>query len=234
MKAVILAAGYSGRSFPLMRDRPKALLLVNDKPVVEHIVDKLKEIKDINKIYLVTNEKYKNLFKAWLHHDNVEVISDQTKDKKEQLGAVGSLNFALQNKSINDDLLVVAGDNLFTFNLNPLTENKNKIKIGVYNIKDQRKATDFGVVKVENNKLIDLKEKPEKPDSSLISTACYYFPKKSLKHISSFLAEKEESELGHLINYIKEKEEVYTHNFEGKWFDIGTDSKLKKVRREYV
>ncbi|MDD5254001.1 MAG: sugar phosphate nucleotidyltransferase [Candidatus Nanoarchaeia archaeon] len=233
MKAIILAAGYSGKSFPLMRERPKSLILVKDKPVVGHIVDKIKELKEIDKIYLVTNDKYKKLFMAWLNDDNVEVVSDGTKDRKEQLGATGSLNFIIKNKNLQEDLLIVAGDNLFDFSLSPLISDRDKIKIGVYDIADLKKATNYGVVKLNGSKLKEFEEKPKQTDSTLISTACYYFPKDSLKFIDSFLDVNEESELGHFIKFLKDKKEIETHKFEGRWFDIGTDSKLRKVRREY-
>ncbi|MDD5331531.1 MAG: nucleotidyltransferase family protein [Candidatus Nanoarchaeia archaeon] len=233
MKAVILAAGYSGRKFLLMRDRPKGLILIKDKPIVGHIIDRIRELRGVDRIYLVTNEKYKKLYQAWFNDPKVEIISDLTKDKKEQLGAVGSLNFLIKNKNLNDNLLVVGSDNLFNFSLHSLVNEKNKIKIGVYDIKDIDEAVNYGVVEIEGDKIKKLEEKPEKAESTLISTACYYLPKESIKFVDSFIQEKDGNDLGHLINYFKDKNEVYIHKFEGKWFDVGTDSNLREARKEY-
>src|SRR3989338_1932693 len=116
MDAIILAAGYAIRLQPLTEDTPKALLEVAGKPMMEHIVGKIEGLK-IGKIYIVANDKFYQNFLDWLHNLNarvpVEVINDGTKSNEDRLGAVGDLNFIIKNKNIMEDIIVIAGDNLF-------------------------------------------------------------------------------------------------------------------------
>ena len=117
MDAIILAAGYATRLYPLTKDKPKPLLHVARKPIVEHIIRKIEEIKDINKIYIVTNDKFEGHFNDWLRSFDakspIEIINDGTKINEDRLGALGDVHFAISSKNIDSELIVVAGDNLF-------------------------------------------------------------------------------------------------------------------------
>jgi glucose-1-phosphate thymidylyltransferase len=235
MKAIILASGNVAGLHPSTKDRPKSLIVINNKPIIEHIAKKLEKLKDVSKVYIVTNDPYKHLFDAWLGRSNkVEIVSDGSHDEKDRLGAIGDLSFILREKKIKDDILVVAGDNLFSFKLKKLVKDKEKTKIGVYDVKDKELAKKYGVVKLEKKKVIGFEEKPSNPDSTLISTALYFFPKKNLKLIDKFIEQNDSDFLGDLIKFLVKEGEVFAHKFRiGKWFDIGDFESLERARKEY-
>ena len=139
MKAIILCAGYATRLYPLTENTPKALLPINDKPLLSYIVKKLEAIKEINKVYVVTNAKFYSHFKDWERNSKfkkeVEIVNDNTTSNENRLGGIGDIHFVIEKERINEDVFVALGDNLFDFNLNDmisLFKKKNETTIGVY------------------------------------------------------------------------------------------------------
>ena len=121
MKAIVLAAGYAIRLRPLTLNRPKPLLKVAEKPIIEHIINKLEELEIVDKIYIVTNDKFSQNFTDWVDNfdakKSIEVVNDGTKSNEDRLGALGDVNYVIDIKKIDDDIIVIAGDNLFEFSL---------------------------------------------------------------------------------------------------------------------
>ena len=125
MKCVILCAGYATRLYPLTLDKPKALLLINNVPLLNYILHGLKNVSDIDEIFIVTNNKFYFNFVWWLENLNlggeikskVEIINDGTNGENDRLEGIGDLNFVMRSKNINDDVFVILGDNYFNFNL---------------------------------------------------------------------------------------------------------------------
>src|SRR3989338_499413 len=121
MDAIILAAGYATRLYPLTENTPKPLLNVAGKPILEHIIRKLEQIGIINKIYVVTNNKFDSHFRQWLEKfDNllpIEVVNDGSTSNEDRLGALGDVHHAIEAKNIEGDFMVIAGDNLFELHL---------------------------------------------------------------------------------------------------------------------
>ena len=145
--ALILAAGYATRLHPLTENTPKPLLKVAGKPMVEHIIGKLEQIKSLNKIYIITNDKFQTHFTEWLHSFNaqksIEIINDGTKSNDDKLGAIGDIHFAVSQKNVEEDVIVVAGDNLFEFHLDEVLGFYNKSKSNVivlHDVKDLEMA----------------------------------------------------------------------------------------------
>jgi len=234
MKAIILAAGFVTLD-PLAKDRPRSLILINEKPIIEHILEKLKLIKSIKKIYIITNDKFKPLFDAWINDYNsekVEVLSNGVSIPEDLFGPVRDLYHTINTKKLRDDLLVIAGDNLFDFSLDNFVKNTDKIKIGVYDIKSPDLAKNYGVVKLKENKVINFKEKPRNPKTTTISTAIYLFPISVMPLLNEFLDTDKES-LGDFIKYLITQKEVYAHNFDGHWFDIDSFESLARARDSY-
>jgi glucose-1-phosphate thymidylyltransferase len=117
MKALILAAGYATRMYPLTENQPKPLLKVGKSSIIEHQLKRLKELPEVEEIFIVTNARFYDQFRIWLNNftypKKITLINDGTLSKDDRLGAVGDINFSLKEAEINGDMLVLAGDNLF-------------------------------------------------------------------------------------------------------------------------
>lgn len=254
MKALILAAGFATRLYPLTKDYPKPLLSIGRKPIIDYIIGKLEKIEEIDEIIVVTNSKFISLFKRWAAKlktpKRISLVDDLTNNLSERRGAIGDMNFAIDKRCIRDDLLVIGGDNLFDGNLNDFLyfakTNKLHPAIGVYNIKDIHKAKKYGVVKLDkDNKVADFKEKPKIPRSTLVAMCLYYFPKEKLKLIKEYINTKADKSriipneflrgkhdaTGLYIDWLRKKEQVYGFVFDGRWYDIG-DSKFYHEARQ--
>ena len=245
MKALILAAGYATRLYPLTKEYPKPLLKVSHKPIIDYIIDKLEVIDDIDEIIVVTNRKFISLFKKWSQElrgqKRITLIDDLTKDLHTRRGAIGDMNFAIDKRQIKDDLLVIGGDNLFDGNLNEFLffakDNKPNPVIAVYDIKDIHNAVKYGVVKLDRrNKVIDFKEKPKIPSSTFVAMCLYYFPKERLGLIKEYLNTKADKHdaTGLYIDWLRKKVTVYGFIFSGRWYDIGDYKFYSEAREKFV
>lgn len=244
MKALILAAGYAVRLYPLTRQYPKPLLRVDNKPIIDYIVDKLKVIDDIDEIIVVTNSKFISRFKKWAKRLNctkaISVVDDLTSRSTDRRGAIGDIDFSIHKKRIKDDLLVIGGDNLFDGDLKSFLafakRNKAHPAIGVYDLKDLHQANKYGVVRLDKqNKIINFKEKPKIPKSTLVAMCLYYFPKTKLRLIGEYLRAKTDKfdATGFYIDWLRKKIPVYGFIFEGKWYDIGDRRFYSKAKENF-
>lgn len=245
MKALILAAGYAVRLYPLTRKYPKPLLPVGRRPIIEYIVDKLDKIKKLDEIIVVANSKFFAQFKRWASafksSKRITLVDDLTDNHTDKRGAVGDMNFVIDKKSINDDLLVVGGDNLFDGELDDfLSFSASRWKstvIGIYNVQDKDKARYYGIVKLDaENQIIDFKEKPKNPQSTLVAMCLYYFPKDKLGLIKEYLAadKSKHDAAGFYIDWLRKKEPVYGFVFCGRWYDIGERKVYQEAKEKFA
>ena len=184
MKAVILAAGYATRLYPLTLDRPKALLDVGGRPMVEHLLEQLQGVEGLDGIYLVTNSKFAGAFRDWASGwagTEVRIVDDGTVDEETKLGAIGDLELTIRQAAIDDDLIVLAGDNLFSESLAPFGEfarQKNAPALGVYDVGDLEAIRRYNAIELdEDDRLTFFEEKPEQPRSTLTGIALYFYPR---------------------------------------------------------
>ena len=245
MKALILAAGYATRLYPLTIEYPKPLLTVRHKHIIDYIIDKLETIERIDEIIVVTNSKFIARFRSWRrkHHfrKNISLVDDLTKDHDDRRGAIGDISFAVECERIKDDLLVVGGDNLFDGSLRQFlsfarTKEPYPV-IGVYDIKDIREAKKYGIVKIDQKKqVIDFKEKPARPKSTLLAMCLYYFPKETLGLIREYLSGRKNKHdaTGFYIDWLRKKVAVYTFVFNGRWYDIGDHKFYNEAREKFA
>ena len=241
MQAIILAAGYATRLYPLTENIPKPLLEVAGKPMIEHIIGKIDEIKDIKKIHIVTNDKFAKHFEQWLKEFDsklpIGIINDGTKSNEDRLGALGDINYVISNKNIKNDIIVIAGDNLFELQLKDVVNifnKRNHNTIVLHDVKDLELAKHYGVVEIENNIVVNFKEKPVSPKSTLISTGIYLFPKKTINLIEKYIAQgNNPDKTGSFIEWLHKREKVYAYITSGKWYDIGSLEQLQKANKEY-
>ncbi len=242
MKAIILAAGYATRLHPLTLNTPKPLLPVGGAPLLDHLVAKLDKT-EVDAIYVVTNDKFYSHFLEWSMNvksrAKLIVMNDGTKTNEDRLGAVGDIKFAMDRAKIDDSIIVLAGDNLFDFDLRDVVrlhiERKASV-VSVYDIKDPAKAAGkYGVVEInDEGRITGLEEKPENPRTSLVSTFCYLFSKPDV----SFIREKLDSGMpldngGDLIRMLVEDRSMFAHTFSGAWYDIGSHEQYEEVQNIY-
>ena len=246
MKAIITAAGYASRLWPLTKDIPKPLIEVKGKPIVEHILNKIVEISDVDEICIVTNAKFFPLFEEWILEVRtrisipVKLINDGTMSNDDRLGQVGDIYFVLEKEQIGDDLLIVAGDNLFNFSLLPAYSNflqQRRILNPLYESKSYKAAKESGSVVIddETSEFVEFMEKSQMPKSTLVSLGIYFFPQQKLQLIKKYLAEKNNPDkMGFFVMWLMQQEKVLGCVYTEKWFDIGWIEALETARREFV
>ncbi len=243
MKALILAAGYGTRLYPLTQSMSKALLDVNGRPIVEYILDKIYDISEIEEIYIVSNEKFYKKFKQWNENYKPQIpitlINNGTTDDSNKLGAIRDIKFVIESKEISDDLLIVAGDNLFDFELESFSDffkEKNSFCIGLFKISDLSLVHKYSNVKLDEGKrIVDFVEKPSKALSDLVAICLYLFPKgRGLNLIADYLRQKNNPDApGYFFQWLVKKEKVYGYEFGGKWLDIGDIDSYNKAKKEF-
>ncbi len=229
MKALILAAGYGTRLYPLTKDKPKPLLPVAGKPMVEHVLKKIEEIETIDEVYIVTNEKFAGHFREWKDtyagRKKIKIINDETISDEDKKGAIGDMRLVIEKEGINDDLLVVAGDNLFEFDLRDFIDffRDKGTSVGLYDFRDREAVKRYSIVEIDaDKKVLNFQEKPSEPSTTLIAICLYLFPKGKLNLITEYLKEGNNPDApGFYIAWLHRREPVYGFVFEGKWYDIG-------------
>ena len=189
----------------------------------------------------MTNARFHHDFQIWLNHyeypKKIRIVNDGTISNEDRLGAVGDLNFVLKEEEINNDLLVIAGDNLFGFSLAKYIQffkQKNKSEVALFDIKDKQKVIKkLGVAVLEGTKIVEFQEKPLEPKSTFASTACYYFTKQDLKLVEQAVGRGYADNSGDLIRYLVNESEAHGYVFDDHWFDIGSHESLKEAGNIY-
>jgi len=242
MKALILAAGYGTRLYPLTKEYPKPLLEVKKRPIIDYILEKLKKIQ-VNEIYVVTNSKFIGIFRQWARSKDcgkIKLVDDLTKSNQDRLGAIGDINFVIKKERIKEDILVIGGDNLFNGSLkNFLTfaaRHKGSASIGLFKLGQKKDASRYGVVKLDKKKrVVDFQEKPENPESDIVAMCLYYIPQAYFKLINQFVSGKSKMDAtGSYIAWLKNQTDVFGYVFKGSWFDIGDHKYLKAAKNNFA
>ena len=158
---------------------------------------------------------------------NISLFIEDTHSEGEKLGSVGALGLLISENNIEDELLVIGGDNLFEFEMPEFIDyfqNSSANIVALYDLDSIGQAKLYGVVEIdENSKIIGFFEKPEQPKSTLVSTACYLFTKNGVKNILRYLAEgNDPDKIGHFIEWLYQNDDVFGFVVKGYWFDIGS------------
>jgi len=248
MQAIILSAGYGVRLYPLTKTTPKALLPVAGRPVIEYVLDKLKYL-ELEKQLIITNDRYYPKFLEWLSsyipYFPTVLLSDGTKNEKEKLGALGDLELVIQRENIDDDVLLLTSDMIFSFSLNRFINAVNTRSrenwILLYKLKNKKEACKYGVAEVDElGRVVRFEEKPLQPFSYYVSFGIYYLSRNKLKLISEFLdTHKKNDAPGEYFQWLISNDSLYGFiQSGGIWIDIGdkqqyygAEEMVKKSRR---
>jgi glucose-1-phosphate thymidylyltransferase len=246
MKVIILAAGYATRLYPLTLTRPKPLLSVAGKPMIDYVLDNLAPIGRLDRIYIVTNAKFADQFQAWADHYRATkakldftIINDGSTDDSNKLGALGDLSLVLTREKINDDIIVVAGDNLFSESLEGFGKRcreKNAPVLAVYDVGNLEEIKKYNAISIDTNGQITFfEEKPKKPTSTITGIALYFYPKATIPLIHQYIAEgNNPDQPGRLVQWLYSRTPVYIWNVPGVWYDIGSKETLEEANRIFA
>lgn len=231
MQCILLAAGYATRLYPLTENMPKALLKLGDKTILDMVVDKISEVEDVENIYIVTNDKFYTHFCEWSATykggKGIKVLNDHTTSNDNRLGAIGDLKYVIEQENIDDEILVMASDNIFGFSLNSFVDvykEKKADMICAHTIENKEELHSMGVVELdESGKVLSFEEKPEHPKSDLGVPPFYLYKKETLPMINKYLAEGNNPDApGHFVPWLISQTDVYAYVFDATRIDIGT------------
>ncbi len=231
MDGLILAAGYATRLRPLTDTVPKHLLPVGGRPMVDWVLDKLHEA-DVDHVHLVTNARFADQFDAWAEGKNVVVHNDGTTSNDDRLGAIGDIRFVQTRAGLDDDLLVIAGDNLFDYSLADLVAFRESrpdgSAVAVHDVGDLELVRKYSIVELdEDDRIVAFVEKPEHPTTTLAATATYLYTREHARLVSVYLDEGQPPDQpGNLVAWLHERVPVYAYRFPGAWYDIGDARQL--------
>ena len=241
MKAIILAAGYATRLYPLTLNRAKPLLPVGGRPIIEYIVEEIIKIPDIDTIYVVTNNKFYKDFVEWEKQGNfnkeIIVINDGTLSDSDKLGAIGDMDLVINKVGVKDNLIVVGGDNLFGFSLKSFVNffKSHGLSIAAYKCPEKDKLSQYGLVELDNtSRVVLFQEKPKEPKSDLVAICLYGFPAGKLGLIHEYLEGGHNKDApGYYLQWLVNKEKVFAFAFQPPWHDIGSPEAYEKAQKEY-
>jgi glucose-1-phosphate thymidylyltransferase len=232
LRALILAAGYATRLRPLTDTWAKELLPVGGRPIVDWILGAIAEVDGLDEVHLVTNARKAPAFEGWARDQGVTLHDDGTTTNENRLGAIGDLRFVIGSIGVEDDLLVIAGDNLFDFSLADYVSYWHgkgvASAVAVRDVGSLELATQYGIVALDSDsRITDFIEKPSDPPSTLAATATYLYHRDHLPLVDVYLAEgHSHDQPGRLIGWLREREPVYAWQFDEAWYDIGNVEQL--------
>jgi len=226
MKALILAAGYATRLRPLTDATPKQLLPVGGRPMVDWILDRIRETS-ADEVHLVTNARFAPDFERWAEGKVVQVHNDGTTSNEDRLGAIGDMEFV----GLDDDLLAIAGDNLFDYSLadyESYWHAKEGSCVAVHDVGDLELAKKYGIVDVdEEDRITNFVEKPADPPTTLCATATYLYRREDAGLVPTYLAEgNPPDQPGNFVAWLHKRAQVYAYRFPGDWYDVGDLAQL--------
>ena len=245
MKLVVLAAGYATRLYPLTLNQPKPLLAVAGKPMLEHVLDNISTIREIDHAYVVTNAKFVTHFEKWAEgyrrpnlNFGFTIVNDKSTDDSNKLGAIGDLHLVLTQHNINEDVIVVGGDNLFSHDLGGFGDycrQQNAPVTGVYDVGDLEQIKKYNAIEIdENSRISYFEEKPKEPKSTLTGIALYFYPKSTLPLIHEYIAAgNNPDQPGRLVQWLYPRVPFYVWKVPGLWFDIGSIETLEEANRVF-
>lgn len=243
MKALILAGGYSKRLWPITRELPKSFLEFGGKPVLDHIMEKIEAAGQVDEVIVSTNKKFEYFFVHWMNTSNyntpIKLVVEPTVENEKKLGAIGAINYVIDQTGLNEDFILIAGDNLFECDLSEFIKyfkSQAKPTLAVNDIKSSERILKYGVVTVnQDNKIVSFVEKPAHSDVTTVCIGLYAFTQNEIGLLKRYIEEGNNPDAtGFLLEWmIKNGQDIRGWLFDAPWFDIGTHSSFDEAKKYY-
>lgn len=240
MKCLILAAGYATRLYPLTENFPKPLLTVGDKTILDWLVDDIDTSGEVDEYVVISNHKYAHHFEKWAEskQQKISVVDDGTDSNETRLGAVKDIQFAIDKLNLDDDMLVIAGDNVLDFSLTKFityAKEKQTSCIMRYYEPDAKKLLKCGVVTIdENDKILHMTEKSPVPATHWCCPPFYYYTGNDAKLVQNGIESGCGTDApGSYIAWLCGETVIHAMEMPGKRYDIGNLESYEKVQKEY-
>ncbi len=243
MTCIVLAAGYATRMYPLTLTTPKPLLDVAGKTILDHILEKVARAPGIGRVVVVSNAKFHGAFLAWAERGNLPfqtvILNDGSTDNGNRLGAVADIAFAVDKAGIDEDALVLAGDNLFDFEISDFKaffDRKNADCVTTHILDDTDRLRRTGVIEMgPDDRVLSFEEKPRIPKSRFAVPPFYMYRRDTLPLFAEFLSRGNDPDApGNFIPWLLERKPVYAFRFSGGRYDIGSPESYREAVRIFT
>lgn len=243
MIALVLAAGYATRLYPLTLNQPKSLLPIGNQTILDYMIDELEQLDEISQIYIVSNDKFYQAFVDWADarttNTRLHIINDGTTTVENKLGAVGDIHYVIEKEQIQDDLMVLAGDNIFTFNLRDYIQffyQEYRDSILVQQVDKLEDLQRVGVVELDNEqRVLSFEEKPVHPKTNIGVFAIYIYRKDTLPLFDQYLREGHNSDApSYFPEWLHSRKEIRAYDADGDSYDIGTHEAYQEVQELFA
>ena len=241
MKCLFLAAGYATRLYPLTENFPKPLLEVAGKPILDWLIDDMTQSGLIDEFIVISNHKFAHIFEDWAAKHtqlSIKVIDDGTNSNETRLGAVKDIQFAIEQLHLDDNLLVMAGDNLLDFSLADFIRyaiGKQATCIMRYYEANEVRLHKSGVAEVAaDDRVLSFVEKPAEPRSHWCVPAFYYYIREDSHKIQQAIDNGCGTDApGSFISWLCGQTNVYAWEMPGQRYDIGNLESYEQVKRVF-
>ena len=235
MDAVILAGGYATRLWPVTLEISKPLLPVAGRPMIDYVLNRIEEVEEVRRAYVVTNEKFYRDYLDWLKDSRrrfpVIPVNDGTTSNDDRLGAVGDIRYAIEFGGVDDDVLVIGGDNLFVDH----QRRQDRPALGCYDVGRYDLVSLYSEARIENGRVVSFVEKPAEPQTTMVGILCYLLRRQDIDLLRRFLDEgNDPDKAGSFIEWLLGRTELAGYGFTGSWIDIGTKDELDRANAEWA
>lgn len=237
MKCLILAAGYATRLYPLTENFPKPLLEVGGKPILDWLIDDMDQTSLIDEYIIISNHKFASIFEEW-SNGRYTILDDGTSSNETRLGAVKDIQFAIEQLNLDDNLMVMAGDNLLDFSLSGFihyAKQKQATCVMRYYEADEARLHKTGVAEInEDGLILSMEEKPAEPKSHWCVPAFYCYTREDARLIKKGIEAGCGTDApGSFIAWLSTQTKVYTYEMPGHRYDIGNLASYELVKQTY-
>ncbi len=238
MVSIILAAGYATRMYPLTLNFPKPLLPVGGKSIIDWLSDDISSC-GIERIHVVTNHRFYQMLLDWSRKKtNITVLDDGTDTNDTRLGALRDIEYVIEKEKIDDDILVLAGDNVLDFSFSSFISyfrRKGTSCVMRHYESDVEKLRKTGVCTIDgNDRITSMEEKPQEPESNWAVPPFYIYKREDLPLLKKAISDGISTDApGSFVTYLSSHSTVSAFEMPGRRYDVGSIPGYEKIKTEY-